>query len=284
MSEVQRSIKQGANKAVSTVQNTQVLQTWARLGYAARGVLYGLIGFLAIQLALTGQGKITDQTGALGTLAAQPSGRILLTIIVIGLAGYAAYCFLRAIVDPFDKGTSGKGIIIRIGYFVTGVTYVLLVLPASNMIRGGAQSGGGSQKMQGFAADILTQPWGPFAVGLVGVFLMGLGVYEIYFGYKEGFARNFEHYRMSASQRTWAMRMGKFGYMALGVVVGIMGFLALLAATTLDPSKVGGMDGALAFLIHQPYGPVLLAIVAAGLIAYAIYSLMGALWFRIKVK
>jgi hypothetical protein len=87
---------------------------------------------------------------------------------------------------------------------------------------------------------------------------------------------------MTAEQREWVDRMGSIGTIALGIVLGVTGFLAILAAITLDPQKVGGIDSALAFLTQQPYGPYLLGVVALGLVAYAIFSFMAALWFKIK--
>ncbi len=91
-------------------------------------------------------------------------------------------------------------------------------------------------------------------------------------------------YKMSSTERKWAVRAGKFGYIALGIVVGIIGFLAVLGAIHSNPQQVGGINSSLAYLIQQPYGPWLLGIIALGLISYALYSFMGALWFRVKVK
>ena len=126
--------------------------------------------------------------------------------------------------------------------------------------------------------------WGPWLVGFIGVVIIGVGIYEIYDGWSEHFTRHFDSYKMSAAERKWAVRAGKFGYIALGIVVGIIGFLAVLGAIHSNSSQVGGIDTSLSYLIQQPYGPWLLGIIALGLISYAIYSFMGALWFRVKVK
>lgn len=284
MDHVGRDAKRAANAVAENVKGHSWLENWVRLGYAARGILYFLIGYLAIELVATGRGKITDQQGALATVASQPYGRILLIVITIGLAGYALWGFYRAIFDPWHKGTDTKGIIARIGYAVSGLIYGLLVVPAYQLVKGAGGSGGGSQTVQHFASGIMTKPWGPWLVGLIGLVILGAGIYEIYFGWKEKFLANLEMFKMNKDQKEWATRSGKFGYIALGVVMGIIGALTVLAAITLDPQKVGGIDQALVTLTRTPYGPILLGLVAFGLMAYAIYSLIGALWFRVKVK
>ena len=128
----------------------------------------------------------------------------------------------------------------------------------------------------------MNQPWGPWLVGAVGVVIMVIGGVQIYQGIKAKFDEQFKAYDMSPDQRKWARRLGRIGRIARGIVFILIGFLAVLAAVSLDPQRAGGIDGALTFLSNQPYGPWLLAAVALGLIAFAIYSFMGALWFRIK--
>lgn len=254
-----------------------------RIGYFARGIIYGLIGLFALQLVFGQGGKITDQKGALTSLASQPFGKFLLIIVAVGLVGLFIWGIIRAVADPYHKGHDFKGIVARIGYLISGLSYGALFVPTVNLIQGtGSQTGGSTQTAQKATASMLARPGGPFIVELVGAALIGVGIYRIYAGYTSKLNESLKSYQMTADERRWAIRLGRLGYIAIGIVFIILGFLAILAAVTLDPKKVGGFDQALTFLAHQPYGPFLLIIVALGLIAYAIYSFMGSLWFRIK--
>jgi hypothetical protein len=254
-----------------------------RIGYFARGIIYGLIGLFALQLAVGLGGKITDQSGALSSLAGQPFGKILLIVVAVGMIGLFIWGIIRAVADPLRKGNDFKGLVSRAGYLISGLSYGALFIPTLNLIQGsGHRSAGSTATAQKAAAGVLAMPGGPLIVGVVGAALIGVGIYRIYAGYSSKLNERLKSYKMSAQQRRLANRLGRFGYIAIGIVFIILGFLAILAAATLDPRKVGGFDQALTFLVRQSYGPFLLLIVALGLIAYAIYSFMGSLWFRIK--
>ncbi len=273
-----------AKDVASSVQQTKLVDRLIRVGYLTRGIVYGLVGFLAIQTVMNGRGKITDQKGALASLAAQPFGKWVLIVVAIGLIGLFLWGVIRAVADPMHKGSDMKGMAERAGYLVSGIAYASLFVPTVNLIRG---SGGGAipstgQSVQSTAAGIMGQPWGPILIGLIGAILFVVGAVRIWDGYRAKFHERFKSYQMNAEQRKWAVRLGRFGYVALGLVFVIIGFLAVLAATTKNPARVSGLDGALLFLVQQPYGPWLLGLVALGLIAYAIYSFLGAFWFRIR--
>lgn len=276
-------LKNGARNLAQSAKNNPWVEGWMRLGYAVRGLVYGLIGFLALQLLLTGRGEITDHTGALAAVAAQPFGNVLLIVIAVGVVGFALWGILRAILDPFNEGSGWKGTIARASAVITGLSYGVLVIPIVHLLEGSRDQGGQeTERAQSAASGLFTYSWGPWLVGLIGVVVLVLGLATIYRGLAEQFEKHFEGYRLNEDQRRWAMRMGKIGTIALGVVMAIIGGLALLAAITLDPEKVGGIDQALAFLIQQPYGAWLMGVLALGLMAYAAYSLMGAMWFKIK--
>ena len=134
-----------------------------RFGYFARGVLFGVIGFLALQVALGKPGgNLTDQNGALATVAAQPFGRLLLIAMVIGLIGFSLWGFVRAIFDPLDRGSDKKGIMARLGYFISGVSYGALVYPFVQLIlgSGSAPAKTQTQTTQDVTAQILANPLG----------------------------------------------------------------------------------------------------------------------------
>jgi hypothetical protein len=251
----------------------------ARLGYIARGVLYATVGLLAVGVALGLGAAPPDKEGAIAAIGAQPAGKILLLIIAVGLAGYALWGLIRALLDPLGRGTDPKGLGQRAGYLVSGLSYGSLVLPTVRMLLGqGTDNGNGVQ--EGTAA-LLTAPFGPWLVGLVGVIAMIGGLGQFYEAYSAKFQKEFKTHQMRESELTWATRIGRFGYAARGVVFVLGGFFLVQAARNVDPQHAKGLDGALQTLAHQPYGPVLLGIVALGLVAFGIYSVLCARWIQV---
>lgn len=252
----------------------------ARFGYAAKGIVYAIIGVLAVQAAVSSRGKTTDTTGALGTVAAQPFGKFLLFFLTIGLLGYVLWSFVQAIKDPEHKGDDAKGIARRLGYAGTGLAYGSLAFSALQLIIGNSSSGGDSRK--DWTARLLQQPFGQWLVGLIGALVIGFGFYKLYEAYKAKFRKHLKLQEMSQTEQTWAIRVGRFGEAARGIVFTMIGFFLIEAARQFDPEEVRGLDGALQALARQPYGPWLLGIVALGLVAYGIHMAVQAKYRRIN--
>lgn len=251
-----------------------------RLGYAVRGVLYVTIGAIAFQAATGKAASPTDQFGAIAKLGQLPSGRTILWVILVGLAAYSLWGLIRAILDPLHKGTDRSGIISRVGYFISAVSYAYFAYTTYRLLQG-ASSGSSGQTIP-FIGTLMQSPAGRLLVALIGLGVLGAGLYEIYAGITMNFEQRFKPYAMTSDERKTAMEMGRIGYAVRGLVIGIIGAFLLLAATSANPSQARGLSGALNFLGHQPYGLWILGIVAAGLIFLGIYSLMAAAWFRIN--
>ncbi len=281
-----REVTNMARGAAARAEQTKLVDRLVRVGYFARGIVYGLIGYLALQTAFNGQGRITDQRGALAAIADKPFGKWVLIIVAIGLVGLFIWGLIRAFADPLREGSGSKGLVKRAGYLIGGISYGALFIPTLNLIQNAGRRSIPStgQTAQNTAAGIMAHSWGPALIGLIGLILIGVGIGRIIDGYKARFHERFNAYAMNATEREWAVRMGRFGYIALGIVFVIIGGMALWAASTRNPGRIVSIDGALLFLARQPYGQLLLAIVALGLIAFAIYSFMGAFWFRIRTR
>jgi len=252
----------------------------ARLGYAAKGIVYAIVGVLAVQAAVGSGGKTTDTTGALGTVAAQPFGKILLILLTLGLIGYVIWSFVQAIKDPEHKSDDAKSWARRLGYAFTGLAYGSLAISAIQLIRGSGGGGGGNSQ-EDWTARVLAQPFGQWLVGLTGAFIIGLGFYQFYKAYKAKFRKQMKLQEMTSTEEMWATRIGRFGEAARGIVFTIIGFFLIQAARQSDPNEVRGLDGALQALAQQPYGPWLLGIVALGLVAYGIHMGVQARYRRI---
>ena len=128
----------------------------------------------------------------------------------------------------------------------------------------------------------MSKPWGPYAIGIVGLVVIAVGLYQIYQGINTSFDRQFKTYAMTAQELKWAIQIGRLGTAARGVVFVLVGGLISLAAYQSNPSQPVGIDPALKTLLHQPYGGLLLGLVAVGLMAFGVYSLMSAVWFRLR--
>ncbi len=128
--------------------------------------------------------------------------------------------------------------------------------------------------------SIMSKPWGPWVIGLVGLAVIAVGLYQIYLGFNARFDKQFQTYAMTAQEVKVATQVGRFGTAARGFVFGLVGILVCTAALQSNPSQPVGFDAALTTLMRQPYGIWLLAIVAVGLMAFGIYSMLSAVWFR----
>ena len=261
------------------------METFARFGYAAKGFVYGVVGILALLAAFSFGGDTTDTTGALHAIAEQPFGKMLLALIAIGLVGYVAWQIIRAINDPRDKGTDAKGIVTRIGYFLSGLAYIGVAINAGMLAIGASNSsGGGGSSKQDWTAMVMEQPLGRWLVGIAGAITIGIGFYRLYRAYKIKFRKKLNMSELDSGKQDLLVNISRFGIAARGIVFVMIGFFILQAAKNFDPQKVKGLDGALLTLAQQPFGKVLLALMALGLMAYALYLFIEARYLRIKLK
>jgi len=247
----------------------------SRAGFVARGAVYAIIGVLALKLAIGQGGKLTNQEGAFRTLAHQPFGKYLLTLVAIGLGGYSLWRLVRAAIGHGPEGAD-KGFD-RLAALGSGIAYGVLCALAVEILLGS----GSSASPKKSTAGIFGWPGGTWIVGSAGALLVGIALYQGDRGITKKFLKDSKVEEMSSSVRTWIGRIGLVGHLARMVVFGLVGIFLIKAAVDFNPQKAVGLDGALAKLEHNSYGPFLLGVVAAGLIAFALYSLSDARYRRI---
>jgi hypothetical protein len=248
-------------------------QKAARAGYAAKGMLYMVIGVLATKAAFGQGGATTDQKGAMREIAASSFGSVLLALVGVGLAAYALYRFIEA----FARKESGaKGIGKMLLRCVSGVLHAVLSVAAFKTIAGDSGSGG-----PGFTARLMEQPFGQFLVGAVGALIIGFAIYLLRKAWKADLEKELDTARMSEKVHRLAIPLGRAGFAARGVVFSIIGVFFLHAAATYDPSKADGIDGALRALQQSDLGPIALAVVAIGLVCFAAFCFVRARYFRV---
>jgi hypothetical protein len=257
------------------------IERLARFGYATKGIVYIIVGVLAVLTALDAGGQTTDTRGAFKEIYSQPFGQVLLGAVAVGLVCYAVWRVTQAVVDAEGKGNDLKGISIRLGYVGSGLIHAGLAFSAARLLLGQWESGS-EQQHQSKTAQLMQLPFGTLMVGLVGVGFIGFGLYQIYKGYKCKFLKRLEGSAMNTTENRWATRCGQIGLAARGIVFGIIGYFLIQAALHYNPREVRGLGGALQAIADQPYGKVLLGIVAAGLAVYGFYMLVEAKYHRIR--
>src|SRR5438270_157643 len=247
----------------------------ARLGYAIKGVVYLIIGFLAVQLAVGVGGKATDQRGAIQTISALPLGKFLLVVVTIGLVGFALWCFIQALFDTEGKGRKAKGIIARIAY-------ATLAFGTFRVVMGSGSAGKSSTTTtQDWTATLLKEPFGVALVVLVAIVVLAIACYLYYKAYSANFRSRLNLAKLSAQENKWVIFFGRLGYAALGMVFTIISIFLIVAAFQNNPGQAVGLDGALLKLSHESFGQLPLGIVALGLIAYVILSFVEAGYRRV---
>ncbi len=255
----------------------QMVEGLARLGYVARGVVYLVVGWAAVQAA-RGSGSPTDTRGALSKILDEPFGQVMLAVVALGMVGYALWRGAQALLDVDDHGTDAKGLAVRGGMLVSAVIHVGLAIAAVTLLAGTGSGGGGDSSTQDWTAWLLEKPFGRFLVAGVGLVVIGVAAAHVVKAYRASFMK---HITPDPRVRDLLLKAGRAGLAARAVVFAIVGTFFLVAAWQSDASESGGLGAALRALRDQPYGPWLLGAVAFGLVAFAIYSILQGLYRRI---
>jgi hypothetical protein len=273
------SVQREAGEVKQAAANPQ-LELLERLGYVVRGVLYAVMGFLALRIALaTPGGKATDLSGSLVWLIGNPQGKAVLIVTIIGLVAYAIWGFVRAIYDPLHRGRDAKGIMARVGFITSALSYLAIAFFALTILAGqGASSHDSTQKT---VATLLANPGGGFITELLGVIAIVIGIGQFIEAYRATFAQDLKAAEMTQSEKEMAIGLGRFGMAARGVTFLVIGWFLIQAGMHHAPSQAQGFGGAFLFLLAQPYGRWLLGVVALGFIALGIHSFACARWVRL---
>lgn len=256
-----------------------------RLGYAAKGLVYIIMGGLALAAALGRGGETTDTNGAVRALAIGPAGHTLLLVVAVGLFGYALWGILDSLLDLDANGTSLKGIVTRVAVFIIALSYTGLGFAALQIGLGTGSGGAGSnQRTHDLTARLLQAPFGVALVVIVGIVLLGVACALAYLAWSARFMQPIKHAETGATIERALRWLGRAGYGALAVVTAEIGMFLIVAALRHNAGESRGLSAALATLAAQPYGHVLLGIVALGLIAFGVFSLAEARYRRISSR
>ena len=249
----------------------------ARLGFAARGVLYGSLAVLALEIPLGLRDSPPEGQGALSIVADRPLGGVLLPVVAAGFAGLAVWRLSQAVLDRDGDGTGARALARRGVCLAGGLFYAALAAAGAALAAGWHA---GSQDEDRNAAVLLGLPFGRLLVGAIGAAILGAGLFNAYSSLTARFRREIREERLAREARGWVVALGVAGHAARAVIFALVGAFLLRAAIQYDAEEAAGLDETLRKLIEQPYGEAIVAAVAAGLLAYALFCFAQARYGR----
>lgn len=261
-------------KALQRLGDSEWIERLGRIGLVAKGLSFGLVGVLAVLVALGVGGAATDREGALRLLSKESYGVIILVALGLGFGAYAAWRLAQALLDRDDEGTDFEGWAKRSGALVKGLFYGGLSLLAFSFVAGPR---GESSDEPEQTSRVFELPLGRWLVLALGLGLIGYGLAN---GYRSITGRFRKHLKTGQMEREDVRPLvnvaGFLGHAARMVLFSMVGVFLVRAAWQYDAKEAIGIDEALAKLAHQPYGPVWLGAAAVGLFAYGVFSLLQA--------
>ena len=268
-----------AKYAARRAGNSKYVDWLAKAGFAARGVMYVIIGILAIQIAFGSGGHKADQSGAARVVGSTPFGAFLLWLLVIGFAGMTLWRLSEAVYG--GPGADGRKASNRLIAGFKAVLYAFIAYGIAKYALGlGAPKSSNKQSVD-LTSTAMSHPGGRILVGIVGVVLIGVGAWLAWRAFERKFLAELRTGEMSPQTRKVVTFLGRFGGIARGIVFAAAGVFLLIAAFTANASKAKGIDATLRAFTKTPAGPWLLVLVAIGLVLFGCYSWAESRWRKV---
>ena len=255
------------------------VQVFARAGFLARGFMYVIIGWIAVEIAFGKTSQQADRTGALQVLGRSASGEVALWLLAIGFFGMALWRLSEAAFGA--AGGDGDKAKTRLTALGKAVTYTVLGYGVVDYAIDASSPPSSDQQSVDLTATVMRYPGGRVAVGVVGLVLVGVGLYLAYQAWRERFRENLHLDQMGPRTRRIVEWLGRIGGIARGIVFIVAGVFLMVAAAEAQPGQAKGVDSSLRELAATPLGPWVLVLVAIGLIMFGLFSCCEARWRRV---
>lgn len=253
------------------------VMTWlAKGGLAARGLMYVLIGFIAVQIAVGSSHQQADRDGAVRLVAQTPFGSVVLWLLVIGFAGMTLWRLSEGIWGA--SGADGRKASKRVANLARAVFYAVVTYGILKFALGIGAPSSSDKQSRDLTADALKITGGQVIVAIAGVIVIIAGIYLAYRAFERKFLKHMRMGSASPRTRTVVTRLGQIGGVARGVVFATVGVFLVIAAKDANPGQAKGIDSALRALARTPAGPWVLIVVALGLMTFGVYSWCEARW------
>jgi len=279
-----------SERVEETAQRHPSLVTAARFGWVAKGVVYGMVGVLAVPIAIEGlqsngardNGSQASQLGAVTEIARSSWGSIVLWIVAVGLALYVIWRLITVLL-PADS--SAKAWLTRGGYLISAVTYALLAWTALSFAMDARNANGKKTedaRVEKFTRDVMDVSFGRWLVGAIGLVVIGVGLYFVIKGIRASFRDELEPAGLGPVSHDTIVVLGRVGWIGRGVVMGLVGWFLVRAAVEFRPAEAKGFDGSLREVTDMAIGPFIVAVAAVGLIMYGLFCVISAPRQRLK--
>jgi hypothetical protein len=262
-----------AKQRAARVARSPWSQGLARWGLVSKGMLYALVGLIAVDVSVAGGERVRDRGGALSALADTWPGKLLVGAVAVGLLGYSLWRFAEVLLGRTLEGGEQLGLLKRLGVLARGVWYLGLLAVAASALAGSDEPAGREDR---FTARVLEFPAGRWLVAAVGLGILGAGVFNLWRGLTGRFKRRLKLRKMGELEERAFTAIGVVGHLARALVFGLIGVFLVRAAWQYDAKETIGLDGALGKVLRQDYGDTLLGLVAGGLLAYGLYCFVEA--------
>ena len=271
----------GVERAEEFAREHPGLVKFARIGWVAKGIVYGLTGVLALLIGLrhdsassTGAEGEASQTGAIAQIADNSYGTLLLMVMAAGLLIYSLWRLVTVLL-PGDNDV--KGWLTRIGYLVSAIVYMVLAFTAIAFARDpGSPADGEDGKIESFTRDFMERSGGRAVIFMLGVIVIVIGAVFLYNAISATFRKQLLPGRVGPVSHEMLVTLGRIGWLGRSGMMGLIGFFLARAAVRFDPEDAQGLDGSLRKAASSTPGTWLVIAVGAGLLVYGIFCVLSA--------
>jgi len=266
-----------AKRAAREAEDSTPVEGMARFGLSGRGLVYLVVGLIAIQVAFGKSGR-ADKTGALATIRDKPLGGVLLVVLAVAFTGYAGWRLLQGATGHRDEDDGRKRAAKRVASLARGGLYVFF---AYSTVRFLVTSQESRDRTEPLTARVMSWPGGrALVLGVGAAFLVAAG-YLLFRGVTQKFLDRLDLRGAPRGAELGAATLGLVGSVSRGVLAGLVGVFLVRAAVTYDPKKAKGLDAALKSLADEPLGGLLIGVLGAGLVAFGLWSFLEARYRKV---